>query len=126
MHAHARIQCGGGVLENNGYHAANLAAVRGRTLGHFLPAEKYLPRGWDLQPTHDIRGGGLAAARLTHDADGFTRINGKREPLDSVDVLRLEQATVAGSKAHFDIAQLNDGACRGWIGLIHDLRSFLG
>src|SRR5699024_12614668 len=103
------------------YNAPNLAALSCRPGGYFLAAEEYLAIRWDLQATHHIGSGGLAATGLTHDTDGLTWVDCQRETLDGVHVIGVEQPTVAGLEAHSNIAQLNDGIWGGCAALCPDL-----
>src|SRR5699024_4675552 len=110
---------------DNGYNAPNLAALSCRPGGYFLAAEEYLAIGWDLQATHHIGSGGLAATGLTHDTDGLSEGDCQRWSLDCMHLIGREQATVAGCEAHFNISQLNYGICCGCGAVFHDLRTFL-
>jgi hypothetical protein len=80
-HRQTRVEAGVGVLEHDLHAAAELAQGGAARFRHVLPVEADAP-GAGLDQAHDeARGGGLAAAGLAHQRQGFAAAEREAHPV---------------------------------------------
>src|SRR5690606_30264468 len=84
---HARIQRSKGSLENKLDMPAQALHLAASKLADILAVEQDFPAAYALQLRQRTPCGGLAATRLAHDGQGFTRIEVEADLLDGVNAL---------------------------------------
>ena len=127
VHAHARVQRRGRILEHHRDHAADETALRSRALRHVLALEEHLARRGLLQTAHHVGRGGLAAAGFAHDAQGFAGHELEGEAAHGLHLVRMQDGARARFERHSDVVEEDDGGgfARSRCGLDARVHAFL-
>ena len=108
MNDHARVERGGGGLEDDGDHATHLATQVGSALGHVLALEIDLAGRRRLQAAHDVRGGGLATTGLAHNADRLAGHELDGDVIDGVHQIGMQKRAGARLERDGDVVEEDD------------------
>ena len=100
---HAGVEGRRGVLEDHGDDASDLPAGGGTALRDLLTIEEHLALRRHLQAAHDVRGRGLATARLADDAERLSALDAHVDATHRVDLVGLEQGAGTRGEGHLDV-----------------------
>src|SRR6185437_16239179 len=106
---HARVERGVGVLENRLNRLAVGSAARRSELSEILSLEAHDTAGRLFEAEHELRGRGLAAARLADDPEGSPRLDRERDAVHRADNASLTaEHTPLGAKMLGEPRRLDD------------------